>query len=146
MRNGLILLVILAAGYYGLFPDQRGVPDVTSERSTSSVEEKLEDAIRQRASDVQLKAVGHVIRLLPDDRDGSRHQRFIIKTGTGRTILVAHNIDLAPRVNGIAVDDRVEIYGEYEWNDKGGVIHWTHHDPKGRHQDGWIRHKGKLYQ
>ena len=85
-------------------------------------------------------------RLLPDDNDGSRHQRFILQLASGQTLLVAHNIDVAGRIDSLRVGDRVEFSGEYEWNPKGGVIHWTHHDPRGRHEAGWIRHGGKTYR
>jgi hypothetical protein len=84
--------------------------------------------------------------MLADDNDGSRHQRFILEVAGGRTLLIAHNIDLAPRIAGLRAGDTVEFYGEYEWNDKGGVIHWTHHDPNGRHVDGWLKHRGRTYQ
>lgn len=94
----------------------------------------------------QTRGSGTVIRLLADDNDGSRHQRFILHVQGRGTLLIAHNIDLAPRVAGLEVGDTVEFYGEYEWNDKGGVIHWTHHDPNGRHVGGWLRHGGRTYQ
>lgn len=89
---------------------------------------------------------GTVARILSDDRDGSRHQRFIVELGSGQTLLISHNIDLAERIDTLAVGDTVTFKGEYEWNDKGGVVHWTHHDPEGRHEAGWIRHRGKTYQ
>jgi len=94
----------------------------------------------------QIRGSGSVVRILSDDNAGSRHQRFIIRLASGQTLLVAHNIDLAPRIDGIAVNDRVDFYGEYEWNSQGGVVHWTHHDPAGRHTDGWLRSKGRTYQ
>lgn len=80
-----------------------------------------------------------IIKLLSDDTVGDRHQRFIVELESGQTLLVAHNIDIAPRVEGLAVGDDVAIYGVYEWNDEGGVIHWTHVDPDGNHPEGWIR-------
>jgi len=55
------------------------------------------------------------------------------------------NVDLAPRVP-LAPGDSVEVRGEYDWNDRGGVLHWTHRDPGGRHEAGWVRHDGRLYQ
>ncbi len=94
----------------------------------------------------QARGAGTVIRVLSDDNDGSRHQRFIIRVDSGRTLLIAHNIDLAPRIGNIREGDTVEFYGEFAYNDKGGVIHWTHHDPQGRHPGGWLRHRGRTYQ
>lgn len=94
----------------------------------------------------QVQGGGEVIRVLPDDNDGSRHQRFIVRLGSGRTLLIAHNIDLAPRVPSIEVGDAVKFNGEYEWNDRGGVIHWTHRDPQNRHEAGWIEYRGRRYQ
>lgn len=106
----------------------------------------IEQAFASQKSDVQVKSMGTVTRVLRDDNKGSRHQKFILKLGSGQTILIAHNIDLAPRIDGIAKGDTVQFYGEYEWSDKGGVVHWTHHDPKNRHVPGWLKHKGRVYQ
>jgi len=94
----------------------------------------------------QVRGSGTVSHVLPDDNDGSRHQRFIVELSFGRTLLIAHNIDLAPRVRSIKEGDSVAFYGEYERNDRGGVIHWTHHDPRGNHVGGWIEHKGRRYE
>lgn len=106
----------------------------------------LKEAFENRQSNLQVQGEGKVIRLLKDDLDGSKHQRFIIKVSSGHTVLIAHNIDLAPRINSISNGDYVGFYGEYEWNTKGGVVHWTHHDPNKHHVGGWLKHKGKTYQ
>jgi hypothetical protein len=103
-------------------------------------------SLGEEASGTQRRVVGHVQRLLTDDRDGSPHQRFILELGSGQTLLIAHNIELAPRLNGLAAGDQVEVYGEYEWNDKGGLIHWTHKDPAGHHVAGYIEWRGRRYQ
>jgi hypothetical protein len=89
---------------------------------------------------------GVVDRVLSDDTEGGRHQRFILRLASGQTLLIAHNIDIAARVSGLSEGDSVEFSGQYEWNDKGGVVHWTHHDPSGQHQAGWFKHGGVTYQ
>ena len=106
---------------------------------------KISNAFNNIQSDLQVKAIGTVIKLLKDDNKGSRHQKFILKLSSGQTLLVAHNIDLAPRINSLSKGDRVQFYGEYEWNSKGGVIHWTHKDPNGKHINGWLKHNGNIY-
>ncbi len=104
------------------------------------------NAFENRARGVQVKGEGVVVRVLPDDTEGGRHQRFILRLSSGQTVLIAHNIDLAPRVDALQSGAAVSFNGEYEWNERGGVIHWTHHDPAGRHAAGWLRYAGKTYQ
>jgi hypothetical protein len=114
--------------------------------SSSSTDSVLAKAFDSHQSNLQVKGVGEIVKVLSDDRDGSRHQRFLLRLGSGQTLLVAHNIDLAPRVVSLAAGDAVEFFGEYEWNTKGGVIHWTHHDPQGTHVSGWLKHQGRTYK
>jgi hypothetical protein len=87
---------------------------------------------------------GLVCRLIPDDNDGARHQRFILDLRNGQTVLMAHNIDLAERVP-LGLGDRIRFRGMYEWNEQGGLVHWTHHDPLGIEDGGFIRYRSKAY-
>lgn len=105
----------------------------------------IEKAYAQQQSNVQVHASGEVKAVLRDDAEGSKHQKFILKLSNGQTVLVAHNIDLSPRIQNLQKGDTVEFYGEYEYSSQGGVIHWTHLDPNQRHEDGWLKHDGKIY-
>ena len=147
MKKLLLIAIVLAAAYLG------GVetgfvpgPSGSSSSSTGRAEQVLAEAFNNRKSNIQVQAEGRVTRILGDDNDGSRHQRFIVELETGQTLMVAHNIDLADRVASIKTDDPVEFYGVYEWNAQGGLIHWTHRDPQGHHTAGWIKHNGRTYQ
>ena len=106
----------------------------------------LAKAFEDRAGDLQVEGQGTVVRILADDIDGGRHQRFIVRLASGQTLLVAHNIDVAPKVEGLREGDTVAFRGVYEWNEEGGTIHWTHLDPGGAHASGWLRHAGRTYQ
>ena len=149
---GIILVLAVALLAY---LDERGlIPDSAIEDPSAPSGDQLRDhdlrkiveAYRSQRSDVQVKGVGTVKKLLRDDLEGSRHQRFLLRLDNNQTLLVAHNIDLAPRIDNLRKGDRVSFHGEYEWNNQGGVLHWTHHDPAGRHPDGWLKHQGRIYQ
>lgn len=106
----------------------------------------MSDATINSESGLQVEGHGEVLRLLSDDLHGSRHQRFVVQLPSGDTVLLVHNIDLTPRIESLEVGDTVLFYGEYKWNEQGGLIHWVHADPDSDHVDGWIKHKGKTYQ
>ncbi|PWT93503.1 MAG: hypothetical protein C5B55_04490 [Blastocatellia bacterium] len=103
-------------------------------------------AFKNRTSNIQVEGEGVVERILKDDLDGDRHQRFIVRVASNQTVLVVHNIDIAPRIDTLQTGDSISFYGEYVWNDQGGMVHWTHHDPAGRHVAGWLKYKGRTYQ
>ena len=138
----LSILIIVGLVLISLLASCGWVRDGVSPDAGSSVA----IAFEQRKSDVQVEGEGVVTRVLSDDRQGSRHQRFIVRLDSGQTVLIQHNIDLAPRVAAIKEGDTVSFFGEYVWNDQGGLIHWTHHDPAGKHVAGWVKHKGQAYQ
>ncbi len=106
----------------------------------------VERAFAEHRSGVEVTAQGSVTRVLSDDTGPTgRHQRFVIRLeGATQTVLVTNNIDVGKRVP-LAMGDDVVVHGEYIWNDEGGLIHFTHHDPDHSHEDGWIEWRGVRY-
>ncbi|MEZ5063835.1 MAG: DUF3465 domain-containing protein [bacterium] len=119
-----------------------GTPDAPA-TGVDSGAARIAEAFANQESGVLVETSGTIDRILPDDNEGDRHQRFIVRLSSGSTVLVAHNIDLAERVENLEKGDPISLRGQYEWNDRGGVVHWTHHDPQGKHPGGWIEHDGK---
>lgn len=151
------LAALVIAGAYALWnhfsapaPATPGAPVAATATATAAAPqaatEDIDALIAARRDNVQVTVTATVARILKDDNDGSRHQRFSFDTPAGHRVQVAHNIDLAPRIEGLKKGDRVTVYGELEWHAKGSVIHWTHRDPAGRHADGWIEFQGRKYQ
>ena len=136
----IFLFIALVIGW-NHFNLQKNSAGFTDQNNTS-----LSIAFDEHKSGFQTEGTGVVIRILPDDNKGSRHQRFILKLKSGQTLLISHNVDLAPRLPNLNKGDAVSFHGVYEWNSKGGVIHWTHHDPNGRHVPGWLKYNGQTYQ
>lgn len=143
-----LLILIIGIAVYGFVQKAPKFFSVgkyfSSEISTSDI--AIEKAFKNSQSDIQIGGSGKVIKILPDDTQGSRHQRFIIELNSGQTLLISHNIDIAPKISTLNIGDHINFYGEYEWNSKGGVVHWTHHDSSGVHEDGWLNHAGKMYK
>jgi len=143
MKKFYPLVVILLALYVGW--EQFDRPECSVEITEQS-DAILASAFKERLNGVQVQGSGIIVKVLKDDNYGSRHQRFILELNSGQTVVVAHNIDLAPRISSPQEGDVVFFNGEFEWNSKGGVVHWTHRDPKGRHVAGWLKHNGQTYQ
>lgn len=158
MKKLLLFAAVLLAGYSWFSSQHVATPDKASNAPQGKIQSQnqslspdktdaaVANAFANRLSNVQVSGQGVVIKLLPDDRSGSRHQKFLVRLANGQTLLVAHNIDLAQRVSGLVEGDTVTFSGEYEWSAKGGTLHWTHRDPDGSHLAGWIQHHGRTYQ
>ena len=139
------LLIAIVFSLYGYLDQNPYVAQSFAKQSTAD-DSVLIRAFENQKSNIQVSGSGIVLRNLADDTEGSRHQKFILELYSGQTLLISHNIDLAPRINSLRKGDTVNFYGVYEWNSKGGVVHWTHHDPKNKHIGGWLKHKGVTYQ
>lgn len=151
MKKLILAIAVVAALYFGLggtgvLRQFGGAPTPQAQAVAVGQVDELRAAFTEQKSGTQVTGEGIVIKLLADDIEGSRHQRFILTLSSGQTLLVAHNIDLAPRLASLKSGDSVAFNGVYEWNAKGGVVHWTHRDPSGRHQAGWLKHAGQTYQ
>ncbi len=141
-----IILVVILLVSYAISSNQPSEVSKEINQSISNLKsDNLSELYQNKISDTWVEVTGIVTRLLADDNEGSRHQRFIIKVNE-QTVLVSHNIDLAKRIDTLGMGDKVDVRGEYEWNDRGGVIHWTHHDPMQRIKGGWIKHRKEIYK
>jgi hypothetical protein len=135
---------VLGAGL--LYLARAHPPAAESPASVPRDRSSVTRAFENRRSGVPVEGRGTVVRLLSDDLSGSRHQRFIVRLDSGTSVLVAHDIDVAGRVSPLEVGDELSFRGEYVWNPKGGLVHWTHHDPAGRHAPGWIRRGDRTFE
>ena len=149
IRLIVLLVAALVIGYLGARQGaEEGAesgPDPPAIANSLGEEEILE-AFRTKSSGWWVQSSGVVDRNLADDNQGARHQRFILRLSSGHSLLVSHNIDLAPRLQDLSPGNRVAFRGEYEWNVQGGIVHWTHHDPRGRKPGGWLEWKGERYR
>lgn len=136
-RRALLLLALAAVGYASTH--------LSCGKPAPLTEVPLAEAHARQLSDVLVESEGRVVLVMPDDTRGARHQHLLVEVAGDFTVKLAHNIDLATRVPAV-VGETVAFRGVYEFNDKGGVVHWTHHDPDGKHPGGWIKHRGRTYE
>jgi hypothetical protein len=123
-----------------------GFSSAASAGSISKQDRILQRAWRLHQSEFQVTLTGKVIVLLSDDNEGDRHQRFIVELKSGQTILVVHNIDIAPRIEKLQKRAKVKVRGEYIWNSQGGLVHFTHDALYDDHPGGWVKFRGKKYR
>ena len=148
----VIILVVAGATDYIRKQTGSNNTSISSQQNTTASSQnkqqtlkKIRAAAKSQKSGWWLESNATVIKLLRDDTKGHQHQKFLVKLAPDITLLVAHNLDLADRAP-IKKGDSINIRARYEWNNRGGVLHWTHHDPKGRQKGGWIELNGKRYK
>jgi hypothetical protein len=98
-------------------------------------------------SGVEVVADGTVTRIF-GVRPGrvSPHEGFLLRLSSGCSLIVRveANTDFTGPIP-LAQGQRAVVKGEYEYYPLGGVIHWTHRDPRGRHENGYIETNGQSY-
>lgn len=156
-KVGIAVIALLAVTAYDYYKKHYGDESPNYKESSiadkrSPVVDNRHDTLKKIKASAQsqksgwwMSAEGTVVKNLKDDTKGHQHQKFLLKLSPEITLLVAHNIDLAKRAP-IRQGDRIKIRGRYEWNTRGGVLHWTHHDPRGKQKGGWIYYKGHYYK
>ncbi len=145
MRKTLLASALLALAVVA-YLQRAAAPPPAARPTIESSGTSVAAAFERRSRGVKVQAAGTVAAILPDDVEGEPHQRFLVRVDDGPTVLIAHNIDLAPRVSPLRTGDRISFSGEYVWNPKGGLVHWTHRDPAGHHEAGWLKHNGQIFQ
>lgn len=96
MNRVFLAVVLFGAAYFAW--NHFGVEDAFFGASGAG-DQILEAAFHDQAHDLQVEGSGTVIRILSDDNDGSRHQRFILRLNSGQTLLGAsdrHAVERRP--------------------------------------------------
>ncbi len=108
------------------------------------------NAWRDGRSRVEVTASGSVARVLGVESGPSgRHEGFLLHlrgaAGHGLTVRVEDNVDITGEIP-LAAGDDVEVRGEYIYDSRGGLIHYTHHDPRFRHEGGYVRVGERIFR
>lgn len=104
----------------------------------------LDEAHRYRQTGFMAEVDGTVARILMDDKEDRRNQKFTMRLGNGQMVLVIHDQETAGRVP-LSVGDSVLVRGEYVWTETGGTLRHTRRDYSARRLHGWIDHRGERY-
>ena len=108
------------------------------------------DAWRAGRSHLEVTANGAVARIL-GEREGpsGEHLGFLLhlrgSAGRGLTVRVEDNLDLSGPIP-LREGQAATVRGEYIYDSRGGLIHYTHRDPRGRHEAGYVQVDGRIYQ
>lgn len=124
--------------------------DSTSSAQALFVDEKASDSDivravndRRRVNYVEGGSMT-VTKVLPDDEDGRKHQKWVVRLSNGNTMQAVYNSDMCPEVP-VKVGDVIAMGGMFLWTNSGPMLHWLHHDPRGNRPDGYVYVNGKYY-
>ena len=104
----------------------------------------LADAYLNKKSGMMAEVQGQVTRLIMDEEESARVQKFVICAISGQSRLVTHDLSRSDRVP-VAIGDKVMVRGEYVWSEPGGTLICPTRDNGSGGRNGWIEHKGERY-
>ncbi len=108
------------------------------QQTRNSADQEVLNAQAKGLTKVHVTFSAVVYKLLPDDIKGIPHQRFLLRLSNNTTVLIAHNTNLGAYLN-IKPGDIVDVSGEYIWNQKGGLVHYTHPSTSTFREGGFIK-------
>ena len=79
--------------------------------------------------------------ILPPGNASNPHEKIIVLIGKVK-IMIVHNLNLAPNVS-IAQGETITFCGTYQPD--YGILNWTHFDPQGQHDNGFLYFNGLTY-
>jgi hypothetical protein len=119
-------------------------PNVLSDLSFRNDYKLVKASWENKEFNVLVEVTGRVALVLPDEHYVTVSQQFLMDLENGHRVLVSHDLKAASRVP-VAVSNTVKVRGEFDWTPDGGIIHWTHKDPDGTREGGWIELAGTRY-
>ncbi len=144
----LVTILPILAGVFGC--SMRGEQTAQAEQqkyssgtTQISADQEVIDAQSKGQSKVHVTFQAVVYKLLPDDTTGIPHQKFLLRLSNNSTVLIAHNTNLGTYLN-IQPGDVVDVSGEYVWNKKGGLVHYTHPSTSRFKEGGYIRVRSRI--
>ncbi len=129
------------------FRDKHNMPNQRGEVSANSAapDAKIVDAVEnQRRVDFVEGSGMVVVKVLPDDNSGLKHQKWMVRLSSGKLMQAVYNSDMCPRVP-VREGDVISMGGMFIWTRQGGLLHWLHHDPRGNRPDGYVEVNGTYY-
>lgn len=103
----------------------------------------LAQAYQQRLSGLQLSVSGKITHVFPVS---GNYQKFIVQLNADQSVVVIHNRALGSSIDGLVIGETIEVFGEYQWTEEGGIIQRTHQDPMSHRQAGWVKYKDRIYR
>lgn len=112
---------------------------------TAVDDEEIVKAVERRRRLDYVEGAGMVVvKLLPDDRSGLEHQKWVVRLSNGSTMQAVYNLDLCEYVQ-LKIGDTISMGGQFIWTNEGAMLHWLHYDPRQNRPDGYVEVNGKVY-
>lgn len=139
LQKSLIASLLLITSFQSWAAPQEVVPgEVQDDSQIVQAVQAQKNAYYVEAGNLTVEA------LLKDDTNGLPHQKWVAKLSNGKKINIVYNLDMGVKVP-LHVGDKFAVGGQFIWTPQGGLVHWTHEDPKQTRPDGYVLYDNVIY-